>query len=133
MAMKNPYRRERAGGFIQEELTLLLRNAVRDPRVAPITITDVELTEDRRIARVYVACYDGEEALKGGLEGLESAKPFLRQRLSQVLHWRFAPEIEFRLDRSWEYGQRIDSLLKEINENDRPSDEQGEGAGTVAS
>ena len=131
--MKNPYRRERAGGFIQEELTLLLRNAVRDPRVAPIAITDVELTADRRIARVYVSSYEGEEALHEGLEGLESAKPFLRQRLGQSLHWRFTPEIEFRVDSSWEYGQRIDSLLKEINENDQPDDEQGEGAGSDAS
>lgn len=131
--MKAPYRRERAGGFIQEELTLLLRNAVRDPRVAPVTITDVELTADRRIARVYVACYEGEEALQEGMEGLESAKPFLRQRLSQVLHWRFTPEIEFHVDKSWEYGRRIDAILEEINEDERPSDEQGEGADTDAS
>lgn len=130
--MKNPYRRERAGEFVQEELTLLLRNAVRDPRVAPITITDVELTADRRIARVYVACYEGDEALNEGMEGLESAKPFLRQRLSQVLHWRFTPEIEFRVDRSWEYGRRVESILKEINEHDQPADKQGEGAGTGA-
>lgn len=128
--MKNPYRRERAGGFIQEELTLLLQNAVRDPRVVPVTITDVELTADRRIARVYVACYDGQEALKEGLEGLESAKPFLRQRLSQVLHWRFTPELEFRVDSSWEYGRRIDAILEEISENDRSDDEQGEGGDT---
>jgi len=52
-----PYRRERAGEFIFEELTLLLHNAVRDPRVQAITITGVDLTPDRRIARVYVACY----------------------------------------------------------------------------
>ena len=131
--MKNPYRRERAAGFIQEELTLLLRDAVRDPRVAPITITDVELTEDRRIARVYVACYDGEQALQEGLEGLESAKPFLRQRLSQVLHWRFTPELEFRTDRSWEYGQRIESILKDIGEYERRPDERGEGTDSEAS
>ena len=132
--MKNPYRRERAGGFILEELTLLLRNAVRDPRVVPITITDVELTADRRIARVYVACYDGEEALQEGLAGLESAKPFLRQRLGRVLHWRFTPEIEFRVDNSWQYGQRIDAILKDINENEQSDDEQrGEGAGPDAS
>lgn len=111
---------------------MLLRNAVRDPRVAPITITDVELTVDRRIARVYVACYDGEDALREGLEGLESARPFLRQRLSQVLHWRFTPEIEFRVDESWEYGRRIDAILEELDEHEQPSDEGGEGADTDA-
>lgn len=130
--MKNPYRRERAGGFILEELTLLLRNAVRDPRVAPITITDVELTADRRIARVYVACYEGEEALREGLAGLESAKPFLRQRLGQSLHWRFTPELEFRVDNSWRYGERIDAILKDIS-SEESEDERDEGAGSEVS
>ena len=131
--MKYPFRRERAGGFIQEELTLILRSAVKDPRVALVTITGVELTADRRIARVYVASYTGEEDLREGLHGLESAKSFLRQRLSQVLRWRFTPEIEFRVDRSWEYGERIDSLLKELGENERATEEQGEGGDTDAS
>lgn len=109
-----PYRRERAGEFIFEELTLLLHNAVRDPRVQAITVTGVDLTPDRRIARVYVACYSGEEALQEGLKGLESAKGYLRRELSRLLHWRFTPELEFRVDRSWERGSKIDALLGSI-------------------
>lgn len=109
-----PYRRERAGEFIFEELTLLLHRSVRDPRVQAITITGVDLTPDRRIARVYVACYSGEEALQEGLKGLESAKGYLRRELSRLLHWRFTPELEFRVDRSWERGNRIDALLSSI-------------------
>jgi ribosome-binding factor A len=116
-----PYRPERAGTFIQEELTRLLRNDVRDPRVADVFITGVDVTKDRRIARVYVACYSGDEALKEALQGLESAKPYLRRHLSQVLHWNFAPAIEFRTDRSWEYGQRIDALLDQIHQDEEPS------------
>ena len=50
-----------------------------DPRVGPMTITSVALTRDRRIARVYVACYSGEDDLSEGLKGLESAKDFLRR------------------------------------------------------
>ncbi|MCD6519845.1 MAG: 30S ribosome-binding factor RbfA [Anaerolineae bacterium] len=122
-----PYRRERGNSFIKEELTLLLRNAVRDPRVAPLTITDVELTPDRRIARVYVACYEGEEALQEGLKGLESAKGFLRREIGRVLRWRFTPELEFRVDRSWEYGAKIDALLEKIRQEGKwPSDEEDE-------
>jgi ribosome-binding factor A len=120
-----PYRTERAGAFILEELTRLLMNDVRDPRVAAITITDVELTRDRRIARVYVACYSGEEDLHAGLAGLESAKGFLRHGLSQVLHWRFTPEIEFRIDRSWEYGNKIEALLDAIDEEDEGGVDEG--------
>ncbi|HHX43526.1 MAG TPA: 30S ribosome-binding factor RbfA [Chloroflexi bacterium] len=131
--MKKPYRRERAGVFIQQELTLLLRNAVRDPRVADVIITDVELTADRRIARVYVSCYEGEEALHEGLAGLESAKPFLRQRLGQSLHWRFTPELEFRVDNSWQHGERIEAILRDITESEQTDDERGEGADSDAS
>lgn len=118
------HRKDRANTFIQEELTGLLMGAVRDPRVQSLTITGVDLTPDRRLARVYVACYDGEEALKQGLEGLESSKGFLRRELSRLLHWQFTPELEFRVDQSLEYGNRIDSLLDSIKKNN-PDDLTG--------
>ena len=120
------FRRERANSFIQEELTLLLRHSVRDPRVQSITVTDVDLTVDRRIARVYVACYEGEEALQEALAGLESAKAFLRREIGQLLHWRFTPALEFRVDRSWQKGAKIDRLLRELNSTEtEPETEEG--------
>ena len=109
------HRIERANSFIQQELTLLLRKAIRDPRVAVVTITGVSMTPDRRVARVYVASYEGEEVLQEGLRGLESAKSFLRTKLGQSLHWHFTPALEFRVDRSWDYGQKIDRLLERID------------------
>jgi hypothetical protein len=39
----------------------------------------------------------------------------LRHEISQLLHWNFAPELDFRMDRSWNYGQRIDYLLSQLN------------------
>ena len=120
-----PYRTERAGSFIHEELTELLMGSVRDPRVAALTITGVEVTRDRRLAHVYIACYSGEEDLREGLAGLESAKGFLRRSLGKTLHWPFTPYLEFRADRSWEYGNKIDALLDAIHE------EEGEPPETV--
>ena len=123
------HRRERAAGFILQELTLMLRNVLRDPRVQPLTITDVSLTPDRRVARVYVACYTGEDDLAEGLKGLESAKSFLRSRLAQLLHWPFTPELEFHVDRSWERGAQIDALLNRLGQEAREQpddDEQSE-------
>ena len=114
--MPNTHRRERGGSFIRDELILLLRNNIRDPRVSDINIVDVDLTPDRRVARVYVTCYSGEKDLQRGLHGLEAAKGFMRRRLSKVLHWPWTPYLEFRVDRSWEQGERVDELLRQLDE-----------------
>ncbi|MFH1086227.1 MAG: 30S ribosome-binding factor RbfA [Chloroflexota bacterium] len=123
------HRSERAASFIKEELIELLRGAVRDPRVRALTVTDVDLTRDRRIARVYVACYSGEDDLREGLAGLESAKGFLRREISQLLHWPFAPWLEFRVDRSWDYGNRIDAILGVIAEETDATEDAQDAAG----
>jgi ribosome-binding factor A len=91
-----------------------------------VIITEVDVTRDRRIARVYVANYAGDEALQEALQGLESAKPYLRRHLSRVLHWNFAPAIEFRTDRSYEYGQRIDALLDQIHQEEQANEDHAE-------
>jgi len=130
----NTYRKDRASTFIQQELTLALEREVKDPRAAKLSITAVELTQDRRVARVYVSSFSGEEDLQDGLAGLESAKGVLRHHLSQVLRWRFTPYLEFRADRSFEYGTRIDAIFRAISEEDgdpghAPAGEEGEEPG----
>ncbi len=132
------HRIERANSFILQELTLALRNQARDPRVEPLTLTEVRLTADRRMARVYVACYSGDAALEEGLVALEAAKGFLRSHLAQHLHWRFTPDIEFRADHSWEQGARIDALLEQIaqehddDESDQVDDESDDTVDELA-
>ncbi len=125
------HRKERAESFIQQELTLILREQIHDPRVAGLTVTEVSLTKDRRIARVYIASYDSEEELQEGFQGLESAKGYLRRELAQRLHWPFTPYLEFRADRSWQYGQHMDSLFDQIEEerHDHESGQAAEAAG----
>jgi ribosome-binding factor A len=129
----NTYRKDRANTFIQEELTLALEREVKDPRAAKLSITAVELTPDKRVARVYVSSFSGEEDLQEGLAGLKSAQGVLRHHLSQVLGWRFTPYLEFRVDRSYEYGSRIEALFRAIAEEEGgvpPSDgEHEEGPG----
>ncbi|MGC9359010.1 MAG: 30S ribosome-binding factor RbfA [Anaerolineae bacterium] len=111
------HRIERANSFIQQELTLALQNQMRDPRMDALTVTEVRLTPDRRIARIYVACYRDEDTLTDGLKALESAKGALRHRLAQNLHWRFTPELEFRADLTWQRAERIEALLEQIAED----------------
>ena len=131
-----PHRKERADSFIQQELTILLRDKVHDPRVDTLTITEVSLTADRRVARVYVASFADDEVVKDGLAGLESAKGLLRRELAQLLRWPWTPELLFRVDRSWQYGERLDRLIDQVREergaqeepdsSDRETDSSGD-------
>jgi len=114
-----PYRKERAESFALSELALLLSRNIKDPRVAPLSITGVDFTPDRRLARVYVVCHSGQEDLEEGLRGLESAKGYIRRHLASVLHWHFTPRVEFRVDSSWEYGDKIDTLLDRVHQEDQ--------------
>ncbi|MEA3408211.1 MAG: 30S ribosome-binding factor RbfA [Chloroflexota bacterium] len=122
----NEHRLERANSFIKEELTIILRNAVADPRLQGVSITDVQLTPDRHVAQVYVTSYLSQEALEQAMPALEKAKGFFRGQLSQLLDWRFTPEIRFHADRSWQRGQRIDTILQEIAEERARQNSKGE-------
>lgn len=93
---------------------------MKDPRLGFVTVTGVEMTDDLRIARVFVSVLREEER-EQSLEILNTARPFIRSALGKRLKMKFIPSVEFRLDTSIEYGNRIDRLLREIGEEDEGS------------
>lgn len=111
-----PHQLERANSYVREELSLLIGSSVADPRVHALIVTDVDLSADRRTARVYVGCYDETVDLKEGLRGLENAKEFIRRELGAVLGWRYTPELVFRADKSLQRGARLDKVFKQMEQ-----------------
>ncbi len=105
-------RSERMADQIRQTLGELLERQVKDPRIGFATITSVELTGDLSIARVFVSILGNEEQKKHAMEGLAAAKNFLRYQLAQHLRLRRTPDIEFHLDRSQEYDERIAELIR---------------------
>jgi ribosome-binding factor A len=109
-----PYKRsQRVSDLLRKEIADIIIYRLKDPRIGFITVTGVDVTDDIKIARVYVSIFQDEER-KTTLEILNSAKSFIRSELSKRLRMKFIPSIEFRLDTSIEYGSRIEKLLKEI-------------------
>ncbi|GAB4365815.1 MAG: ribosome-binding factor A [Deltaproteobacteria bacterium] len=98
---------------IREEISLILQNRVKDPGAGRITVTDVTVTADLRLARIYYSVLGGEEERESAREALRRSKGFLRRELGQVLRIRYAPDLSFRYDASYEQGARIDRLLRE--------------------
>jgi len=89
---------------------------VKDPRIGFVTVTGVDLTDDLKIARVYISCLKEEER-ELTLDILNSAKSFIRSEVGKRVRLRALPSLEFRIDESLGYGDRIDKLLKEIKGN----------------
>ncbi len=112
--MPVPYRRaDRVADAIHRELSRLLLREAKDPRLAGVTISAVEVSADLRHAQVLFTSTGGA-GTPAELEGLRSAAGFLRGQLGKVLRLRYVPELAFEADRSLEQGLHIASLLKQI-------------------
>ena len=102
---------------------MLLMQDVRDPRLASLTITGVDVTPDLMLARIHFTVLGEEDDEQEAVVALERAKGFLRTQLAGRVQLRFMPELAFELDKSTEYGQQIDELLDQIAESERTEDE----------
>ena len=111
-------RSEKVAEAIHEEISKLLINGVKDPRVGLVTVTGVKLTDDLRHATVYFSCRGTDSERKDAEAGLNSAKGFLRREVGKMLRMRYVPEIIFRYDDSVAYGTHIESILKQIHESE---------------
>jgi ribosome-binding factor A len=108
---------KRFNELIRQELSILLLRRIRDPRLSAVTITEVDVTSDLRIARVYISTLnDDEEPRQEILRSIQGAAGFLRRELAHILQVRHTPELDFRLDESARYGERIDQLLEQIRQ-----------------
>jgi ribosome-binding factor A len=117
MSKPNYKRSERVGDQMKLEIADILMRKIRDPRIGFVTVTDVEVSDDLRNAKVFISVYGGDRA--GTLKGLESAAAFIRSELGRRLRMKFIPELLFRYDDTAERGAHIMELLHEIEEKER--------------
>lgn len=108
-------KQERMSGRIRVILSELVLREVADPRLAHITITDVELDPELLYARVYVNALGDEEREQEVMAGLERAKGFLRRELGQRVRLRKTPELHFMWDATLAHGERINELLASLD------------------
>jgi ribosome-binding factor A len=97
------------------EVADILMRKIKDPRVQSVTVTDVKLTSDLRIARVFVTTMGTEEEERNVFAGLAQANGFVRGELGRRLSLRYLPEIVFAKDVSGPRGDRVLKLLDELH------------------
>lgn len=113
-------RRDRVTEAIRKEVSLIIHEELKDPRLGFVTVTKVELTPDLRFAKIFYSVLGKEEEHKKTKEALDSALGFIRRLIAQRINLRFAPEIVFKEDRSGEYSVRIEEVLNELKEQNEP-------------
>ena len=105
------HRRARVAQELRDRIADVLHRHVRDPRLELLTVTEVEVSPDFALARVY---YRALRDAAGVEQALEKARPFIRRRLAAELTLRRVPELVFRPDPTPERAARVEEILEEL-------------------
>lgn len=102
----------------KRELSHIIKNDIRDPRIAEFTsILSVDITKDLRYAKVYISVLGDEKQSSDTISGLKSAAGFIRKEIGRRIKLKYTPEILFELDKSIERGIYITNLIKKTNQS----------------
>jgi ribosome-binding factor A len=118
-------RTSRVASLIKEEIGSILVREYTSPAYGFTTVTDVTVTGDLRIAKVYFSIMGTPEVQKRTMEMLEAEKGHFRSIVGSHIRIRFVPELQFYHDTTMDRVDRINTLLREIHKNeDGKKDEQ---------
>lgn len=117
------HRMESVGREVQREIASIVRNEIDDPLIGFVTITDVEMSPDLKLARVYFSVLGSDEDKENAGRGLRRAAKFIRGLIAERIELRYTPSLRFYLDETPERAQRIEELLRD-NPADIPPDEE---------
>jgi ribosome-binding factor A len=113
------HRSERLGELIKTEFGSIVQRDLKDPRIGFVSVMDVEVSNDYSHVKIFVSIMGDDEAKRLTMEGLESAKGFIRTELGHRIRLRHTPEVHIIADNSIENGSRIFELLNEVKKEQR--------------
>ncbi len=109
------HRKDRVAEEIKRELSEIIREDMKDPRVKNglVSVTHVEVSRDISTATIYLSCLGNTEEQASIVKAFKQAGGFIRGELANRLNLRFTPELTFRSDHSIQVGARINELLNQ--------------------
>lgn len=126
--MKVPRTQKLAGEF-QKEISKIISGELKNRELSLsgiISVTEVDVAPDLKTAKVFISIYTKDpEKKQQSYEIIKANAPYIRHLLSERMYIRTVPALTFLLDGSFEYGARIDELLKQV-EKDLPKEEEKE-------
>lgn len=115
-------RQLRVGAELERLLNELLQFEVKDPRLQDVRVTQVEVSGDLGVARVFYSLLDPDADPEPARLALERASAFMRSRVGKAVRLRRVPELRFDMDRSAREGLRISRLIDDTTAADRDQD-----------
>ncbi len=112
---KNSIKNTRINGEVLRELSMIIRQEIKDPRIHMMTsVTGVEVAPDLKTCKAFISVLGNEQEKRDTLEGLKNAEGYARRMLAKRLNLRNTPEIRFILDQSIEYGVSMSRLIDQV-------------------
>jgi ribosome-binding factor A len=109
-------RSKKVEGQLKKEISTVLQEELKDPRIGFVTVTRIDLTGDLRHAKVYFSIMGDEDAQNAGMEGLQSAAGYIRKHVGEKLQLKYVPELSFRLDKSAEYSMNLEKTFERLKD-----------------
>jgi ribosome-binding factor A len=105
---------EKVNQMVKREISNMLQQDIKDPRLVFVSITDVEVSKDLRHARVSFSVLGGDDKVRDAKDALDHAKGYIRKLVGDRVRLRYTPQFEFFYDQSIAYGARIEQAFEEI-------------------
>lgn len=120
---KNSIKNIRINEEVKKELSNIIRNELKDPRIHMMTsVVSVEVAPDLKTCKAYISVLGSEAEANDTLAGLKNASGYIRSKLARSVNLRNTPDIIFRLDQSIEHGIHIAHLLDELHSEAQDAD-----------
>ena len=120
------HRIERVNSLIRQEISDMLLQHIKDPRLEGkfVTVNEVDTSADLKYAKVFISSIDAGDEKDKVLKAMESASGFIRHELSKNLKLRYTPDLIFVWDDSIERGDHLLRLIDEVSHETKQA-EQG--------
>ncbi len=114
-------RMDKVASLLREEISIILQRELTNPGYGFITVTDVRMTADLKIAKVYISILGSLEVREKTMKMLENQKSFIRGILGSRIRLKFTPSIHFYQDDTLDHVERINNLIKKTHDGSAPA------------
>ena len=119
-----PPRGDRIAELLRQEISQLMLQEMKDPRVRMASVSSVRMSRDNQSARVMVSATGSDEDRHQVVRALRHAEGYLRAQLGQRLEsLKTAPHLQFELDESIAYSVHISEMLRELGTGENAEEE----------